>query len=162
MITVRSWGVAGGLVDGGRAGPMWLGKSRGGAVDLDALALGNRLLGNVAAAPAYESSGGLTLEFDEATAIAITGAIADVAVTDGPAVGWGSVAALPAGSTLRIGRVLDGARVYVAVRCPHAAGPSITESMPRPAGNGDEKVRALPATGARKWLETSGEDDWSS
>ena len=96
MITARSWGIAGSVVDSGRPGQMWLGKGRGGAVDVESLMLANRLVGNAAAAPAYETSGGLTLEFGESAAIAITGAVADVAVTNGPPVGWGSVVALPA------------------------------------------------------------------
>ena len=132
MITVRSWGVAGSMVDAGRTGQMWLGKSRGGAVDLDSLLLGNRLVGNAPSSSAYESSGGLTLEFDESAVVAITGAVADVAVLDGPPLGWGSVAVLPTGSTLRIGRVLDGARVYVAVRGADALDPPVAEPVPRP------------------------------
>lgn len=131
MITVQSWGIAGGLVDGGRTGQMWLGKSRGGAVDLDSLILANRLVGNATSAPAYESSGGLTLQFDATTAIAITGAVADISVSAGPSVGWGSVAVLPAGCTLRVGRVFDGARVYVAIRSADAVEQPITESLPR-------------------------------
>ena len=133
MITVRSWGIAGGLVDGGRTGQMWLGKSRGGAVDLEALALGNRLVGNAPSGSAYESSGGLTMEFGEATTIAITGAVADVSVKNGPPVGWGSVAALPAGATLRIGRLINGARTYIAVRDTAATRLAIAEPVPRPA-----------------------------
>ena len=73
------------------------------------------------------------MEFGEPTAIAITGAIADVTVSDGPPVGWGSVAVLPAGATLRVGRLLEGARVYVAVRTDDAPGLHITEAVPRPA-----------------------------
>ena len=142
MITVHSWGVAGGLVDGGRLGQMWLGKSRGGAVDLDSLTLGNRLVGNDKSAPAYESSGGLALQFGESTAVSVTGAVADLSVSDGPPVGWGSVAVLPAGCTLRVGRVLDGARVYIAVRSVDAVGQPISESVPRSA----------PATTVGVWL----------
>lgn len=131
MITVQSWGIAGGLVDGGRTGQMWLGKSRGGAVDLDSLMLANRLVGNAASAPAYESSGGLALQFDATAAIAITGAVADISVSDGPSVGWGSVAVLPAGCTLRVGRVFDGVRLYVAVRSADAVEQPVSESVPR-------------------------------
>ena len=54
-------------------------------------------------------------------------------MTNGPAVGWGSVASLPAGATLRIGRLLDGARTYIAVRNSDATGQPLTESVPRPA-----------------------------
>ncbi|MEQ1872365.1 MAG: biotin-dependent carboxyltransferase family protein [Ilumatobacteraceae bacterium] len=131
MITVQSWGIAGALVDRGRQGQMWLGRSRGGAVDLDSLALGNRLVGNDTTAPAYESSGGLALHFIESTAIAITGAVADISVKDGPPVGWGSVSVMPPGCTLRVGRLLDGARVYIAVRGATAVAQPVAESVPR-------------------------------
>lgn len=141
MITVRSWGIAGGAVDGGREGQLWLGKSRGGAVDLESLMLANRLVGNSAFTSCYESSGGLTLEFGESTAVAITGGVADISVSDGPPLGWGSAALLPAGSVLRIGRLLDGARVYVGVRDPAAAGQPLTEAVPR----------ATPATTLGLW-----------
>ena len=133
MITVRSWGIAGSMVDGGQPGRMWLGKSRGGAVDLESLLLANRLVGNTPYASAFESSGGLTLELRESTVLAITGAVADVSVSDGPAIGWGSAVLLPAGCTLRVGRLLDGARVYVAVRSADAEGLPVADSVPRPA-----------------------------
>ena len=133
MINVRSWGIASSLVDGGQPGLMWLGKSRGGAVDLDSLLLANRLVGNAPSECAFESSGGLILELQQSTVIAITGAVADVSVSDGPAVGWGSAALLPAGCTLRVGRLLDGARVYIAVRSDGADGQPIAAVIPRPA-----------------------------
>ncbi len=146
MISVLTWGVAGSVVDGGRTGQMSLGKSRGGAVDLGSLALANRLVGNAFSAGAFESSGGLVLEFAEPVAVAITGAIAQVTVSAGPAVGWGSVAALPGGCTIRIGRLVDGARVYLAVRGGVEVSASdqlgigdatfaqpLTEAVPRPS-----------------------------
>ncbi|MEQ1698886.1 MAG: biotin-dependent carboxyltransferase family protein [Ilumatobacteraceae bacterium] len=116
MIRVVSWGIAGSLVDGGRTGRAWLGQSRGGAVDLASLGLANRLVGNVETLAGLESAGGLRLAFEEPTMVALTGAVAEVSVAGGPAVGWGAPVVLPAGSSLRIGRLLDGARVYVAVR----------------------------------------------
>lgn len=120
---------------------MWLGKGRGGAVDLESLMLANRLVGNSVFASGYESSGGLTLQFGEPTAIAITGAVAEIGVTDGPPVGWGSAVLLPGGSVLRIGRLLDGARVYIGVRDRAAAGQPLTEAVPR----------ATPATTLGLW-----------
>jgi len=151
MITIRSWGIAGSVVDGGRVGQLWLGKPRGGAVDLESLRLANRLVGNREAACAVESSGGLSLEFGQNTTVAITGAIADVTVSAGAPVGWGSVATLPPNCTLHIGRLLDGSRVYVAVRggvlggtevgqrgdqlmVGHdESGQPLTEALPRPS-----------------------------
>lgn len=116
MIRVVSWGIAGSVVDSGRTGRAWLGQSRGGAVDVASLALANRLVGNSEARAGLESSGGLVLAFDEPTMVVLTGAVAEVSVADGHPVGWGSPVVLPAGASLRIGRLLDGARTYVAVR----------------------------------------------
>lgn len=116
MIEIVSWGVAGSVRDGGRPGLAHLGRSRGGAVDLDALRLGNRLVGNDPDAAGIESSGGLAVRTGEPTMVAVTGSPADVAVIDGPPVGWGAPTVLPAGATLRIGRLLGGARTYLAVR----------------------------------------------
>lgn len=116
MIRVVSWGIAGSVVDAGHLGRAWLGQSRGGAVDVTSLALANRLVGNDESVAGIESSGGLTLTLDEPTMVALAGAVAEVSVVGGPPVGWGSPVALPAGASLRIGRLLDGARTYVAVR----------------------------------------------
>ena len=116
MIRVTSWGVAGSVVDGGVPGRAWLGAARGGAVDRSSLALANRLVGNVEQAAAFESSGGLAITVDTATMVALTGAVAELVVTGGPPVGWGSPVALPAGATLRIARLSEGARNYLAVR----------------------------------------------
>ena len=143
MITVESWGIAGSVLGGGHAGRAWLGQSRGGALDRAALALANRLVGNAEDGAGVETSGGLVLALHQAAMVAITGALADVVVSGGPAVGWGSPVVLPAGSRLRIGRLLDGARCYVAVRGgvhgagdelivgPDPAVPAATEGAPR-------------------------------
>ena len=133
MITVRSWGIAGAVVDGGRSCQMWLGKSRGGALDVESLILANRLVGNSPLTVGYESCGGLSLEFSEAVLVAVTGAVAALTVTDGPPVGWGSAVLLPAGSVLQIGRLIDGARVYVGVRSADAAQSPVAEAVPRAA-----------------------------
>ena len=116
MISVESWGIAGSVVDRGRAGLAWLGQSRGGAVDVVSLSLANRLVGNAEGSAGIETSGGLTLRVSQPTMIALTGAVAEVSVNNGPAVGWGSPVSLPAGAQLRVGRLMDGVRLYIAVR----------------------------------------------
>lgn len=116
MIHVHAWGIGGRVVDAGRPGMAWLGASRGGAVDLDSYALADRLLGNPTGTLQFETSGGLVIAVDTPTMVVVTGAVADVSVHDGPPIGWGSPVVLPAGASLRVGRLLDGARTYVAVR----------------------------------------------
>jgi allophanate hydrolase subunit 2 len=109
-------GVAGAIRDGGRPGRAHLGSSRGGAVDLDALDLVNRLLGNPAGAAALETSGGLIIRLIQAAVVAVSGSQADVHVAGGPPLGWGTPTALPAGAVVRIGRLMDGSRTYLGVR----------------------------------------------
>lgn len=116
MIHVRAWGVAGRVVDAGRVGQAWLGASRGGAVDLESYALADRLLGNPPGTRQFETSGGLAFEIDAPTMVVLTGAVADVIVRDGPPLGWGAPVVLPAGATVRVVRLIDGARTYLAVR----------------------------------------------
>ncbi|MGB8862150.1 MAG: biotin-dependent carboxyltransferase family protein [Ilumatobacteraceae bacterium] len=116
MIVVRSWGIAGSVVDGGHPGRCWLGQSRGGAVDLASLALANRLVGNVEHSGAIESSGGLHLEVRRQVVVAVAGGVAEWTIGGGPPLGWGAPVALPAGATVRCGRLLSGARSYLAVR----------------------------------------------
>ncbi len=116
MIDVESWGIAGTVVDGGRAGLAGMGLSRGGAVDVASLFLANRLVGNSENAAGIETSGGLVIRLERPTMVAIAGASADVTVRNGPAVGWGNPVVLPAGAQLRVGRLTDGARLYLAVR----------------------------------------------
>lgn len=137
MIEVRSWGIAGSVVDAGRPGRAWLGAARGGAVDLASLRLVNRVVGNGPDAPALESSGGLSFAVLVPTLVAVVGAVADVAVSGGPPLGWGNAVLLPAGAEVRIGRLLDGARVYVGVRggvggdTPPVGDP-LVHAVPRP------------------------------
>ena len=116
MIRVESWGIAASVVGPGVVGRAWLGAPRGGAVDLPAFELANRLLGNPVGALAFETSGNTTLRVEQAAMVVIAGAVAEVTVRDGPPVGWGAPVVLPAGAMLRVGRLLDGARAYVGVR----------------------------------------------
>jgi len=116
MIQVQSWGIAGSVQDAGRLGRAWLGAGRGGAVDRVSLALANRLVGNTEQSAGFESSGGLAFSVTTATMVAVSGGVAHLTVDNGPPLGWGVPVVLPAGATLRVGRLLQGARLYVAVR----------------------------------------------
>ena len=115
-LQVVSWGVATSVRDAGRSGLAHLGVSRGGAVDVASLELGNRLVGNGASWAGFETSGGFTLRCRTPAMVAVTGSPVDVFVDGGPPVGWGAPVALPAGALLRVARVRGGARSYVCVR----------------------------------------------
>jgi allophanate hydrolase subunit 2 len=115
-LDVLAWGVAGGVRDGGRTGLAHVGRSRGGAVDLHSLRLGNRLLGNADHLAAFETSGGLTVRLSGAAMVAVTGSPCDLHVVGGPPLGWGAPQVLPAGAVVRIGRLHGGARTYLCVR----------------------------------------------
>jgi allophanate hydrolase subunit 2 len=169
MIAVRSWGVAGSIRDGGTIGRAALGVPRGGAVDAWSHALGNRLVGNVESAAGFESSGGLDVEIIGTRAlVTITGATCDLTVHDGPAIAWGTPTLLPSGARLRIGRLRDGARVYLAVRggvtieresttdlvrvgahAPHP--PAAVSAVPLPA---PDRVALWPGP-RRDWFDTT-------
>ncbi|MEX1104935.1 MAG: biotin-dependent carboxyltransferase family protein [Ilumatobacteraceae bacterium] len=116
VIEVVAPGIATSVRDGGRPTMAHLGSSRGGAVDLGALHLANRLVGNPPHMAAFETSGGLVLRVRRPVMVAVTGSPVDLAVDAGPPVGWGSPVAMPAGSVLRLGRLRGGARCYIAVR----------------------------------------------
>lgn len=153
MISVVSWGFGGSVVDLGRPGLAWLGQSRGGAVDVASLSLANRLVGNPESSAGIETSGGLVVHFTQPTMISIAGALADVIVTNGPAVGWGSPVVLPAGAQLRVGRLLDGARLYVGVRggVTRAADELAVGADPSTPATTEAAPRPHPATRLRVW-----------
>jgi allophanate hydrolase subunit 2 len=167
MIRVTDWGIAGSVVDAGRTGRAWLGQSRGGAVDVAALALANRLVGNGEAVAGFETSGGLRVRFEEPTMVAVTGAIAEVAVTGGPPVGWGSPVVLPAGAMLRVGRLLDGARTYLAVRggAQSTADGVLVGPDPQTPASSQPAARAPSDGMVRVWpgprLEWAADESWA-
>lgn len=115
-IEVRSPGLAARLVDRGRPGRARLGASRGGAADLRAHDLAQRLLGNDGDAMSLETCGSTTWAFLRPTTVVLTGALAAVEVDHGPPLGWGEPVRMPAGAVLRLGRVMDGVRVYLGAR----------------------------------------------
>lgn len=153
MIRVRTLGIGGRVVDPGVTGRAWLGASRGGAVDLASFELANRLVGNPERACAFETSGGLEFSVTAPTMVVVTGAITQVSVTHGPPLGWGSPVVLPSGADVRVTRLLDGARAYVAVRGGLLPGDHELPVGPDPQTPAAEHVapRRSPATEIRLW-----------
>ena len=106
------------------------GVSRSGAADLGAHALAQRLCGNDPTAAGLEVFvGGLVLQADGATVVAITGARVGVLV-DGIARGTDHAVHLSSGSELRLAPARSGVRAYVGVRGGIAV-PSVLGSRSR-------------------------------
>ncbi len=148
-LEVVSWGVAGSVRDGGRPGLAHLGRARGGAVDPWSLHLGNRLVGNPSETAAIETSGGLVVRCRRALMVAVTGSPCELAVDHGPALGWGTATALPAGAVVRIGRLRGGARVYLCVRggagaTPGAPGEPVALAVGSEPSNPPSPTAAVP------------------
>lgn len=140
ILQIVAPGVASSIRGSGRTGLAHLGSGRRGAVDLRALQLVNRLLGNPPDAAAIETSGGLSVRLTRSCIIAVTGSQAALDVTGGPPLGWGIPTALPAGSLIRVGRLVDGVRTYLGVRggivhpAPLLAAGTTLGSGPEPVG----------------------------
>ncbi len=99
---------------GARVGMRHLGVPASGAADPLSLALANRLLGNDLLAPALEVTlVGPTLRFNVATAIALSGGVAQVTLGGEP-IEFHSTIIVNQGDELTIAAVEIGARVYVA------------------------------------------------
>ncbi|MFM8267007.1 MAG: biotin-dependent carboxyltransferase family protein [Ilumatobacteraceae bacterium] len=167
MIEVLGWGVGGMVVDLGIVGRAWLGSPRGGAVDADALAFANRLVGNMSHARGFESCGGLVFRLRRAATVAVTGGVAVIEVVDGPPLGASTPVSLPAHATVRIGAISDGCRVYVAVRGGLALPKDDVVAVgadPLTALHPDAAVRPLPAPELTIWpgprLDWFVDDTW--
>jgi biotin-dependent carboxylase-like uncharacterized protein len=101
--------------DAGRPGFAHLGVPRSGALDPDAFARANRLVGNLETAAVLESTvDGVGLLFEEAAVIAVTGASATVRVDGNPAA-WSLPVYVRARSLVDVGRAEAGVRSYLAV-----------------------------------------------
>lgn len=146
VLRVEDAGMLTTVQDLGRPGHAHLGVPRSGAVDPDALRLGNRLVGNPESAAGLETTAtGGAFGFAHAVAIAVTGAQCEVRV-DGRAVAWGAAVPVPAGSVVRLGRAPSGLRAYLTVSggitVPPVLGSRATDLLsglgPAPLRDGDE------------------------
>jgi urea carboxylase len=130
----------------GRVGYWDIGVPPSGPMDDLAFRLGNRLLGNDAAAAGLEITvTGPTLRFNCGTLICLTGArlVADL---DGRPVPWWQPVVVPAGATLRLGAVEgQGARAYLSVRggfqVPEYLGSRSTFTLGQFGGHGGRPLR---------------------
>jgi biotin-dependent carboxylase-like uncharacterized protein len=101
--------------DAGRPGFAHLGVPTSGALDPDAYARANRLVGNVGTVAVLESTvDGVGLRFDEAAVVAVTGAGATVRVGGRPEA-WSLPVYVKAGSVVDVGAAERGIRSYLAV-----------------------------------------------
>ncbi|MEV8537211.1 biotin-dependent carboxyltransferase family protein [Streptomyces sp. NPDC051211] len=102
--------------DLGRPGYAHLGVPRSGALDPEAHALANRLLGNPAGAATLETTlDGVALRAAGAVTVAVTGAPCPVRVSGRPAP-WGAPVRVPDGALLELGAAVRGVRSLLAVR----------------------------------------------
>ena len=103
------------IQDQGRAGFQSLGVSVSGAVDIDSMLLGNRLVGNASDLAGIEVMiGGLSLEFNKQTIFALTGANT-YATLDGVLLGTNVSYVAHTGSLLELGMATDGLRSYISI-----------------------------------------------
>jgi biotin-dependent carboxylase-like uncharacterized protein len=101
--------------DLGRAGSMHLGVPPSGALDPDALAQANRLVGNDRQAAGLEILlGGVRIRAEHATRIAVTGALVGLSI-GGRAASWGTAESVRAGELVEIDPARKGIRSWLAV-----------------------------------------------
>src|SRR6266849_1537570 len=102
--------------DLGRYGYSHLGISSGGAADSVAMRIANLLVGNAENAATLEMTlAGATLEFDDASFVALTGGECDCRIGGETAPMWQAVR-VPAGGVLACGVMKTGARLYLAAQ----------------------------------------------
>lgn len=131
--------------DYGRPGWAHLGVPHSGAVDRGSYLLANRLAGNERSAAMLETSGGLSLRAAAVVTVVITGADTDAYVNDQPLARCKATLVHP-GDTIRINRVLDGMRCYVAftggvnglAQLHSLSHDSLSEIVPMPLNPGGE------------------------
>jgi antagonist of KipI len=115
-ILVKEPGFATSVQDLGRHGYAHLGISPAGAADSLSLRMANLLVGNQDNAAGLEMTLiGATLQFEEFAMIAVTGAKCEIEV-DGQLTSPGYPIQVQAGSIVKCGRMIRGARAYLAVR----------------------------------------------
>lgn len=115
-IFVKDPGFSTTIQDLGRYGYAHLGISPAGAADALSFRIANLLAGNEENAPALEMTLiGATLQFEEQATIAITGAECEIE-HNGQLSSAGRAIQVLAGSIVKCGRMIRGARAYLAVR----------------------------------------------
>ena len=132
--------------DRGRFGYAHLGISPCGAADAVSLRIANLLVGNDEYAPALEMTLlGATVEFDEPTLVAISGANCECKVGSNR-IEANCPVEIPAGSILQCGSTTDGARCYLAVQgavdVPAVMGSASTDSRGRFGGHEGRRLQA--------------------
>ncbi|GAB2500940.1 KipI antagonist [Corynebacterium atrinae] len=148
-LTVLSPGLQTLFQDLGRPGHGDIGVNSSGAVDRGSAWTANSLLGNDRHATLLENIGGLSLEALVDTVLAVTGAHAEVTITDANGASSARSLAAPlqltAGSTLTVSPPTEGMRNYLAVRggfvAPETLGSSSTDILsglgPAPVSEGE-------------------------
>lgn len=115
-ILVKDPGFATTVQDLGRYGYSHLGISPAGAADSLSFRVANLLVGNDENAAALEMTlTGATLQFEQPAIVAVAGAECSVEL-DGRSISCARSAQAQAGSLIKIGRMTDGARAYLAVQ----------------------------------------------
>ena len=137
---VRAPGLQTLVQDRGRWGQAGQGVSASGALDQGAMRRANRLVGNAATVAVLESvAGGLQLQSQGDTVLAITGATGPLTVTSRDGAQWSAARnealALADGDVLKLGEPDSGVRSYVAVRggwqVAQVLGSSSTDTLAR-------------------------------
>ena len=144
-LTVLHPGVQTLIQDLGRPGWAHLGVPPSGALDLEAMALANRLVGNQADLAGLEILlGGLRLRAETSVRIALTGALRDLAVAGNPRP-WGEAVSVSPGDEIEVRSSADGLRGWLAVAgglvspavLGSASSDTLTQLGPPPLRAGD-------------------------
>lgn len=123
-LRVRQPGLMTLIQDAGRFGQHGIGLTCGGPLDAEAFGWANRLCGNPTGATALEVSfGGLVLESQIATRIAVTGADLPLRINGQPKEQWRSHP-VAAGDLIELGYATQGCRAYLAVAGGFEIAPS--------------------------------------
>jgi urea carboxylase len=130
----------------GRSGLWHVGVPPSGPMDSLSFRLANRLLNNMEQAAALEITlNGPTLLFTGATQLAVCGAEIEISI-DGEPVAMNTLLSIAAGQTLKLGKVLAGARSYLAVAggflCPLYLGSRSTFTLGQFGGHAGRALRA--------------------
>lgn len=145
LLTVLDAGPLTLVQDQGRPGWAHLGVPPSGALDPEALALANRLVGNDPGRAGLEVLlGGLRMRAEQSVRVAVTGGLTELRVGGQPRP-WGESVSVAAGETIELGRSVDGLRGWLAVaggiRADEVLGSASSDTLtrlgPRALGSGD-------------------------